>query len=526
MADFEVVLKRGTIHDGTGGPPLRADVGLRSGRIASIGADLSGDEELDCSDLCVAPGFIDTHAHSDLLALAAEPTLEAKVRQGVTLDVVGQDGLGAAPLRIGDVASRRDQLALLLGNPDVDWTWRSVASYFDALDQARPVLDLACLVPHGAIRESIMGLAERTAAPHDVFRMKGLLARSLDEGAWGLSLGFHHPPGCWACANELLELAGVAASRHVPVFAHLRTETDQVLEAVEELVRLGREAGAHVHISHLKLSGERAWSQLPQLLQSIEAAQQAGVQLTADVYPYTTAHVMLAALLPAWAREGGRDAAVARLSDARERERIRAHLFAPGSVWNACGPENVLLWSLPSGRADLAGKDLAAAAQGSGRDPIDFALDLLREERLGVAALCRSQDEAVMERLLALRYVNVSSGGLPSARPHPRAYGAFPRVLAHLVRDRQSLTLPQAVRKMTGLPADTLGLGDFGYVVEGKRANLVVFDPATVADLATLEDPARFPEGIRFVLVGGKLVVREGRLTGERPGRVARRKRS
>ncbi len=526
MSDFDLVLKRGVIYDGTGASPLRGDVGLRSGRIAAIGADLAGAESLDCDGLCVAPGFIDPHGHSDLVALSPDPTLDMKVRQGVTLELIGQDGLGVAPLRSGDVFSRREQLKVRLGSPDVDWSWRSVATYLDALDQARPALDLAYLVPHGAVRESIVGLADRPATSHDVFRMKGLLARSIDEGAWGLSFGLGHPPGCFAEKEELVELAGVAASRHLPVVAHLRSDGEGLLGSMAEMIDLGRESGAHLHLAHLKISGSQHWAWLPQLLESFGQARRAGVELTADVYPYTAGQLMLAELLPGWVHEGGEQAALSRLSNPEARGRIRAALESASSPWAACGPGQMLLWSLPSGRTDVVGQDLASAAQKAGKDPIGFTLDLLAGERLGVSVLCRDQGDEVVERLLASPQVCVCAGALPGGRAHPRAYGAFPRVLARLVRERQVLTLEAAVRKMTGLPADTFGLDDYGYVLTGKRANLVVFDPLAVRDAATFEEPDKAPEGIPYVLVGGKVVIRDGRLTGERPGRVARRKRS
>ncbi|HEY3450540.1 MAG TPA: D-aminoacylase [Myxococcales bacterium] len=526
MSDFDLVLKRGVIYDGTGGSPLRGDVALRSGRIAAVGADLSGSETLDCDGLCIAPGFIDPHGHSDVVALSPDPTLDMKVRQGVTLEIIGQDGLGVAPLRSGDVFSRREQLKVRLGSPDVDWNWRSVGTYLDALDQARPALDLAYLVPHGAVRESIIGLADRPAATHDIFRMKGLLARSIDEGAWGLSFGLGHPPGCFAEKEELVELAGVAASRHLPVVARARHDGEGVLEAVSELIAVGRESGAHVHLAHLKISGPSHWPRLPELLESFLLAKRAGVELTADVYPYTAGQVMLAELLPGWVHEGGEQVALSRLANPEARARIRAALLSPASPWTACGPGQMLLWSLPSGRKDLLGRDLAAAAQSAGKDPVDFVLDLLRDERLGVSVLCRDQSDEVVERLLASSQICVCAGALPGGRAHPRAYGAFPRVLSRMVRERQVLTLEAAVRKMTGLPADTFGLDDYGYVLTGKRGNLVVFDALKVQDAATFEEPDKSPEGIPYVLVGGKLVVRDGRLTGERPGRVARRKRS
>jgi N-acyl-D-amino-acid deacylase len=528
MAEYDLVLKKGTLYDGTGGAPMRADLAVRGTRIAAIGPDLDGPEVIDCEGLCVAPGFIDTHSHSDLAALA-EPSLEMKVRQGVTLELLGHDGLSVAPLRAGDVEGRRRQVAPLLGQPELDWSWRSVANYLDALDLSRPALDTAYLVPHGAIRESIIGPTDSPAEPHDVFRMKGLLARSLDEGAFGVSTSLSGRPGRLARHEELTELAGVAASRQVPLVLHLRSDGDRVLESVEEAARIARESGVHVHLARLKIAGRRNWERLEALLEAIQTAQREAIKITADLYPYEAGVCPLAAMLPPWVLEGGTDAALERLASENDRARVRAWLLEADvgrdDPWHLAGPEAIHL-SLPSGRRpELAGRPLAELGRDLGRDPIDLALDLLREERLEVFALPFDQSEEVIERLLRLPFVNVCSASSP-VRPHPRSWGAFPRVLARFVRERSALSLEAAVRKMSGLPADVFGLSDHGYLLEGKRANLVVFDPAQVRDTATFEQPASGPEGIPHVLVAGRPVVRDGRLTGERPGRVARRRRA
>jgi len=530
MAELELVFKRGLLYDGTGGTPLRADLGVRGHRIAAIGANLSGAEQIDCDGLCLAPGFIDSHAHSDL-QLLTEPTLEMKVRQGVTMEVIGLDGMSVAPLRAGDVANRRDQLAALLGSPQLEWSWRSVASFLDALDEARPALAVVYLAPHGAIRESIMGLCDRKAAPHDIFRMKGLLARCLDEGAFGVSMGLAQTPCFYAEQEELVELAGVAASRHVPCVVHLRSESDRLLESVEEMAKVGRDSGAHIHISHLKSSGRENWGRVEELVALFEDARRDGVTLSADVYPYDVGSSLLTSILPPWVLEGGHASMSARLSHEPDRQRIRAQILDAhrtlwDNQWKHAGPEGLIVWDIPSGRRrELVGKSLALLGQELGREPVDVALDLLRDER-GAAVVCLNQSEAVMERLLQLPFVNVCTGGQTAGRPHPRSYGAFPRILSRYVREKGMLTLEQAVRKMTGLTADTLGLDDFGYLLEGKRANVVAFDAARVKDTATLTNPASFPEGVVHVAVGGKLVVKGGQLTAERPGRAARRRKA
>ncbi|MGI5861170.1 MAG: N-acyl-D-amino-acid deacylase family protein [Myxococcales bacterium] len=531
MAEFDLVLKGGVIYDGSGASPMRGDVGIRGTRVAGLGANLSGEDVIDCTGLCLAPGFIDTHSCSDLAALA-DPGLEMKVRQGVTLEIIGQNGLSVAPLRAGDVESRRAQLQPLLGSPNVDWSWRSVANYLDALDLARPALDLAFLVPHGAIRESIIGLTDSRAADHDVFRMKGLLARSLDEGAYGLSIGLPFVPCFHAELGELAELAGVAASRQVPCVVHLRSESEGLLEALEEVFKVGRDSGADLHVSHLKIAGNDNWPLVDKVIEAFTNARREGLRVSADLYPYPAGSSNLSDILPPWAREGGLEQALARLGDAATRARIRAEILDTGrclwdNLWKSCGPDKLVIWDLPSGqRPETVGKDLAFAAKSAGADPVDFALDLLRSERLNVPVATFNQNEEIIERLLQQPFVNLCSASLPAARPHPRTYGAFPRVLARYVRERRTLTLEAAVRKMSGLAADTFGLNDYGYILEGKRASIVAFDPDKVQDLATFEKADRYPAGIPHVVVNGKAVIRDGQTTGERPGRVARHKRS
>ncbi len=531
MPDFDLVLKGGVIYDGSGASPMRGDVGIRGTRIASLGASLSGQDVIDCTGLCLAPGFIDTHSYSDLAALA-EPSLEMKVRQGVTLEIIGHNGLSVAPLRAGDVESRRAQLRPLFGNPKVDWSWRSVGNYLDALDLARPALDLAYLVPHGAVRESIIGLTDSKAADHDVFRMKGLLARSLDEGAYGLSMGLPFVPCFHAGIGELAELAGVTASRQVPCVVHLRSESEGLLEALEEVFKIGRDSGADLHVSHLKIAGSDNWPLVDKVIEAFTSARREGLRVSADLYPYPAGSGTLSALLPPWALEGGLEQTLARLGDTATRARIRAQILDTGrslwdNPWKSCGPDKLVIWDLPSGqRPETIGKDLASAAKSAGADPIDFALDLLRSEGLNVPVATFNQNEEIIETLLQQPFVNVCSASLPTFRPHPRTYGAFPRVLARYVRERRTLTLAAAVRKMSALAADAFGLNDYGYILEGKRASIVAFDPEKVQDLATFETADRSPAGIPHVIVNGKPVVRDSQTTGERPGRVARHKRS
>jgi N-acyl-D-amino-acid deacylase len=519
-----IVLRGGTVVDGSGAPAVRADVALDGARIAAIGANLAGDA-VDCAGCVVAPGFIDTHSHSDLKVLS-EPTLPMKVRQGITLEVLGQDGISVAPVRAEERPSWRQKLSGLLGDFGVEWDWTSVADYLGRVQAGRPAPDVAYLVPHGALRQYVVGGEDRPATATELETMRVLLRTSLARGGRGLSTGLIYPPCCYADTEELIHLGRVLAEAERPLVVHMRSESDRIQEAIREMVRVAGESGCTVHISHLKIAGRDNWDKQPAVLGLIAQAHGRGLRFTADLYPYAAGSTLLGAILPPLAHAGGPEATLARLRDPDQRMLLRRMLSERGPVdwdnfWKWSGPEGIVVSDIPSGRhPEWLGKSLAEIARLSERDVFDTAFDLLEEERLGVAMVSFSQDEGVMERFLSQPYVNVCTDGLLGGRPHPRAYGTYPRILGRYVREKKLLTLEEAVRKMTSQAAAAVGLADVGLVEEGLRANLVVFDPEKVADRATFEDPVQFPVGIRDVLVGGEFVVRGGELTGQRPGRV------
>jgi N-acyl-D-amino-acid deacylase len=519
------VLKGGRVVDGTGAPARSADVGLRGDRIAEVGAGLSGAEEIDCAGHVVCPGFIDTHSHSDVKVLA-DPLLPMKVRQGITLEVFGQDGISVAPVRPEERGSWKQKLSGLLGDFGVEWTWSSVAEYLARVSAAAPATDVAYLVPHGAVRQCVMGGKDRRAGEREKAAMADLLRASLDQGACGLSTGLIYPPCCYADTAELIALGRVLAERGRALVVHMRSESDRILEALDEMIGVARASGCAVHVSHLKVAGRENWPRAGEVARRLEDGRREGLRLTADQYPYVAGSTLLGAILPPWAHDGGTEATLARLEDAEARRRMRAMMADPApaewdNFWKWSGPEGILIADIPSGRhPEWLGKRLAEVARLRAQDPFEAAFDLLREERLGVAMVSFSQDEDVVERFLRLPFANVCTDGLLGGRPHPRAYGTYPRVLGRYVRERGTLTLEEAVRKMTSQAADALGLAGHGRLAEGRRANLVVFDPAAVRDRATFDDPIQFPDGVRDVLVGGAAVVRDGALTGRRPGGV------
>src|SRR5882672_2345724 len=519
------VLKGGRLVDGTGAPARVADVGIRGARIAAVGSSLSAPEVIDCAGHVVCPGFIDTHSHSDVKVLA-DPLLPMKVRQGITLEVFGQDGISVAPVRPEDRATWKQKLSGLLGDFGVEWDWSTVREYLARVARAGPAPDVAYLVPHGAIRQCVVGGGDRRADAAALSAMQDLLRESLAQGACGLSTGLIYPPCCYADTEELIALGRVLAEVSRPLVVHMRSESDRILEALDEMIRVARESGCPVHISHLKVAGRENWPRAGEVTRRLEEGRRAGLRLTADQYPYVAGSTLLGAILPPWAHDGGTEATLARLGDPEARKRMKVMMADPApadwdNFWKWSGPEGILVADIASGRhPEWLGKTLAEVARLRGQDPFEATFDLLREEGMGVAMVSFSQDEGVVEQFLRLPFVNVCTDGLLGGRPHPRAYGTYPRVLGRYVRERATLPLEEAIRKMTSQAAEAFGFADHGLVAEGLRANLVVFDAARVADRASFEDPVQFPLGVRDVFVGGEPVVRDGEMTGRRAGTV------
>jgi N-acyl-D-amino-acid deacylase len=522
------LLRGGLVVDGSGAPGRRADVLVEGARIARVAPDLApGDARvLDCGGLVVCPGFIDTHSHSDLRVLV-EPDLPMKARQGIALDVLGQDGISVAPLRDEDREPVRRKLAGLLGDPDVAWEWRSVADYLGLLDRTGAALSTAYLVPHGAARACAMGHDDRAPTEDELARMVALVGRGMDEGALGMSTGLIYPPCCYAATDELVALCSEVARKGGVFVVHMRSESDRILAAVDEMLDVARRSGVHLHISHFKIAGARNWPLVDKLVDKIEAARAEGLRVTADQYPYTAGSTMFGAILPPWAHAGGVEATLRRLREPMERSRMRAAMQHTGpndwdNFWAWTGPDGIVISDVPSGkRPEVMGRNVSAAAGAAEQDPVEFAFDLLLSERMAVSMISHSQSEEVVRRLMRLGWVNGCTDGLLGGVPHPRAYGTFPRYLARYL-EATGLALEEMVRKLTSQAAAAMHLDDRGRLAPGLVADVVAFDPQRILDRADFGAPAE-SEGIVHSLVNGVAVIEGERRTGARPGRVVRR---
>jgi N-acyl-D-amino-acid deacylase len=526
---LDLKIEGAQVIDGTGALGSRADVGIRDDLIAAVG-DLSGEPAsatLWAAGRVLAPGFIDMHSHSDW-RLWENRRAESKIRQGVTTEVVGNCGFSPAPVS-------REFLKELRGfalhvPKGMDFRWESVGEYLKAFDAEGTALNVAQLVGHGTLRIAAMGFARRAPDGKELARMQRLMADAMEDGAWGLSTGLIYAPGSYAATEEIIEIARVAA-RHRGFYAsHIRGEGATLLDAIREAIRVGREGDLPVQVSHIKAAGRPNWGKVADALALIESARGEGLDVMADVYPYTASSTTLRTLLPDWALEDGVEAMLERLGKAEVRERIRHELAAPvtgQSLLDRVGWENIMISSCAR-RKDAEGKRLSEVAAARHMDPLDAAFELIVDEAGKGYMILFQLDEADLRRALAHPAVMIGSdgsslalsGALATGKPHPRSYGTFPRVLGEYVRAQRVLGLPEAVHKMTGLPAKRLGLRDRGVIRSGAKADLVVFDPKRVADQATYEEPHRYPVGIEHVIVNGSIVIKDGQHTGSLPGKL------
>jgi N-acyl-D-amino-acid deacylase len=527
---MDLVFRDVQVVDGTGGPSYRADVGIADGRIAEIAPRpgpgpssaprTGGRRVVDGDGLVLAPGFVDMHAHSDL-ALLTDPAHEAKAAQGVTLEVIGQDGLSYAPVDDRTLDAVRTQVTGWNGDPGADfrWDWRSVGEYLDRLDRGIAV-NAAYLVPQGTVRAMAVGWEDRPASPAELDRMRRLVADGMAAGAVGMSSGLTYTPGMYASGAELTELCRVVAEYGGYYCPHHRSYGAGAVDAYAEMIDVTREAGCALHLAHATLNFPPNAGRAPELLALLDRSLADGADITLDTYPYLPGCTTLAAMLPSWANAGGPEATLARLRDDATAERIRHALEVEGSDGCHGVPMD---WST----IEISGVRDPALAGHVGRRLPDFvtARHLLLADRLGTTILQHvGHEENVRAIMRHPAHTGGSDGLLTGAKPHPRAYGTFPHYLGRYVRELGVLTLEECVAHLTGRPAARLRLPDRGLIRPGYRADLVLFDPGTVGAGATFDRPRTLPTGIPYVLIDGRFVIEDGRRTQVLAGRSVRRR--
>ncbi|GGY76521.1 N-acyl-D-amino-acid deacylase family protein [Streptomyces nitrosporeus] len=533
---MDLVIRDARVVDGSGAPSYRADVGVTDGRITEIrregdGPRPSAARTLDAGGLALAPGFIDMHAHSDL-ALLRDPDHSAKAAQGVTLEVLGQDGLSYAPADDRTLAEVRRTISGWNGDGSgIDFDWRTVGGYLDRLDRnfgGRGIaVNAAYLVPQGTVRMLAVGWEDRPATDAELDRMRELVDQGMSEGAVGMSSGLTYTPGMYAKDAELTELCRVVARHGGYYCPHHRSYGAGALAAYEEMVRLTRDAGCALHLAHATMNFGVNKGKAPDLLALLDDALAAGADISLDTYPYTPGCTTLVAMLPSWAGEGGPGAVLARLADDATAERIRHHLEVLGSdgchgvpiEWDTIEISGAGAPSL----AGYVGRTVAESARLRGEEPWVTARRLLTEDRLGTTILQHVGHEENVRQIMRHRvHTGGSDGILQGDKPHPRAYGTFPHYLGRYARELGVLTLEECVAHLTSRPAARLRLPDRGRVLEGYRADLVLFDPDTVAAGSTFDEPRTLPVGIPHVLIDGRFVVQDGRRTSVLAGRAVR----
>ena len=529
-ADFDLIIKDGTVYDGSGAEPKQADVAIRGDRIVGIGDFKAAKAKavIDAKGLAVAPGFINMLSWSTV-SLIHDGRSQSEIRQGVTTEIMGEgESMGPVNDRV------REEMIRQQTDIKYDIKWNTLAEYLQYLEKRGVSCNVASFIGATTIREYVIGFEDKQPTPEQLDQMRELVRKEMEAGALGIGTSLIYPPAFYAKTDELIELCKVAAKYQGKYISHMRSEGSRLLEALDELIRISREAKIPAEVYHIKVSGQQNWPKIDDLLSRIEAAQKERLKITADMYTYIAGGTGLDASLPPWTEDGGYPALFKRLRDPATREKIKAEVQKPTSGWenlyfDAGGPEHILLAEFRSEKLKpLTGKTLAEVARMRGKDPIDTAMDLIAEDESRIGTLYFIMSEDNVKKELAKPWISFGSdeasqapeGLFLKSNPHPRAYGNFARVLGKYSRDEKVIPMKEAVRRLTGLPATNLGLDHRGFLKEGMFADVVVFDPATIVDRATYEKPHQYAVGVKHVFVNGVQVLKDGEHTGAKPGRA------
>jgi len=529
-ADFDVIIKNGAVYDGSGGEAQHVDLAIRGDRIAGVGdyKNAKAKTVIDARGLAVAPGFINMLSWSTE-SLIQDGRSQSEIREGVTTEIMGE-GESMGPLN--EELKKR----MLREQSDIkfDIKWNTLAEYLQYLEKRGISCNVASFIGAATIRENVIGFEDKVPTAEQLDQMRELVRKEMEAGALGIGTALIYPPAFYSKTDELIELCKVAAKYKGKYISHMRSEGNQLLEAFDELLRISREAGIPAEVYHIKAAGEKNWGKIDKLLSQIEAAQKEGLNVRANMYTYTAAGTGLDACLPPWTEEGGYPALFKRLRDPATREKIAAEVKIDSDKWEnlyigAGSPDNILLVAFKSEKLKpLTGKTLATVAKMRGKDPITTIMDLIAEDESRIGTIYLVMSEENVKKEIAKPWISFCSdeasqapeGVFLKSNPHPRAYGSFVRVLGKYVRDEKVITLPEAIRRLSAFPATNLGLDHRGMLKEGMFADVVAFDPATIADHATFEKPHQYATGVKHVFVNGVQVIKDGEHTGAKPGRA------
>ncbi len=530
--NFDVIIRNAVVVDGTNSPWFKADVGILNGRIDFVGKiplEATGKEEVDAKGKVLCPGFIDGHTHADFVLLQ-DPLMLSKLKQGVTTQIIGQCGISPAPVTDDKVEMLDQYVGFFKGGTTLDWTWRSFGGWLDKLETLSLGTNIGACVGQGTVRLAVMGFENRQPTQDEMEKMRAYVEEAIDSGAFGLTSGLIYPPGVYSSHEELCALTTALKKKNALYLSHMRSESGAVVESVMETIDIGHKNDIPVQISHHKAAGKMYWGLVQTTLQKVDEARANGVDVTLDLYPYDYSSTTLRAILPAWIQEGGLQKLNERLADPSVRKQVMGEIKTDVSWDNyyllgGCSEGITLLYTPKT--PECEGKTLSEVGKLMGKSPIEAAFDIIvangGSDTVCYNAMSEDDVQYVMKHPAAM-FVSDSIFGASGGKSHPRTFGTNPRVLCKYVREEKVLTIEQAVWKMTGFPAARYGLQTKGIIREGMDADIVIFDPETVRDKATIENPQQDPEGIEYVFVNGVKTVEKGVCTGKTAGRVLRKK--
>lgn len=537
---YDVVIKNGKVISGCGNPWYRADIGIVGDTISYIG-DISKEnakEVIDAEGFIVTPGFIDSHSHGDLRILG-DPTAKEKLMQGVTMEINGQCGIGIAPIKDEDKQSWRDYIYGTFGDyPEVKFNWNTFGQYLNTVEKVKPTINVGYLVTFGAARLMVIGTDSREPNDDEVKKIAQIIDESMKCGALGMSLGMIYVPTVFATDRELIETCRVVAKNNGIVGMHMRNEGNNLISSVQEVINLTRETGVSFQISHLKAGGKNNWhDSVNKVIDMIEAAREEGLDITFDQYPYDSCSTMLRQVLPPWVLDGGNEKMKMRISDKKVRDKINKQINGKSPLEGSCskagwdnyvelgGWDGILITSLKSkNNQNLLGKTIKQISDEMKKEPLDVVCDLLIEEDgavgMAVFMMCEDDIKTILKNELGM----VGTDGLYGGKPHPRLHGTFPRILGKYVRQEKLISLSQAIRKITSCPAQRYGIKDRGMIMEGMKADITIFDENKIIDKATFDNPFDYPDGIKYVMINGKVAVKDNKIINAGNGKVLRKK--